>query len=357
MSRHLTERTMRGPSSPRDKRIREASIPLAISGPSGSQNRLPSLREAIPEIRSTNLDRRDYSAYARELHHDPPGPDRRYPTTPTIGPSPPSSRSRLPPSSGSSSNDRPGNSHRQDYYDRARIQPEMQLPMHSGPPSRNSGSPSSSSPYSDSRSIISSATAGPRVRTPERGPPLNGRSPGSGSLPPIYTITQSASSGVPSQLPPINPIVRPPMGNGYSQPVPPEALHMDPRYSYANYAHHPHDPHTHMGRPVEFQNVEVGEKSNKKRRGNLPKQTTDVLRAWLHDHLDHAYPNEEQKQQLIRETNLTDKQVSNWFINARRRNMPRLLRQAEQESDFKAGRASSSRSPPEEHSPGRNKAK
>ncbi|KAL8902893.1 MAG: hypothetical protein Q9207_004302 [Kuettlingeria erythrocarpa] len=63
-----------------------------------------------------------------------------------------------------------------------------------------------------------------------------------------------------------------------------------------------------MDRPVEFQNAEAGEKSKTKRRGNLPKQTTDILRAWLHEHLDHAYPNEEEKQQLIRETGLTDKQ-------------------------------------------------
>ncbi|KAL8762670.1 MAG: hypothetical protein Q9184_001377 [Pyrenodesmia sp. 2 TL-2023] len=107
-----------------------------------------------------------------------------------------------------------------------------------------------------------------------------------------------------------------------------------------------------MDRPVKFQNVEAGEKSNKKPRGNLPKQTTDILRAWLHEHLDHAYPNEEEKQQLIRQTGLTDKQVSNWFINARRRNVPRLLTQAEQEQEFK-NRASSSGSPPDNRSPGR----
>ncbi|KAL9603942.1 MAG: hypothetical protein Q9219_000880 [cf. Caloplaca sp. 3 TL-2023] len=130
---------------------------------------------------------------------------------------------------------------------------------------------------------------------------------------------------------------------------------MDPRYPYASYAAHPNDPHAHVGRPVEFHSVDVGEKSSKKRRGNLPKSTTDVLRAWLHDHLDHAYPNEEQKQQLIRQTGLTDKQVSNWFINARRRNMPRLLQQAEQESDFKASRGSSSRSPSDGHSSGSRK--
>ncbi|KAL8661420.1 MAG: hypothetical protein Q9202_005602 [Teloschistes flavicans] len=80
---------------------------------------------------------------------------------------------------------------------------------------------------------------------------------------------------------------------------------MDPRYPYGGYAPPAQDSHAHMGHAVEFQNVEIGEKSSKKRRGNLPKHTTDILRAWLHDHLDHAYPNEEQKQHLIRETGLS----------------------------------------------------
>ncbi|KAL8832044.1 MAG: hypothetical protein Q9170_005041 [Blastenia crenularia] len=86
---------------------------------------------------------------------------------------------------------------------------------------------------------------------------------------------------------------------------------MDPRYPYSGYASHPHDAHAHLGHSVEFQNIEPGERSSKKRRGNLPKQVTDILRAWLHDHLDHAYPNEEQKQQLIRETGLNAASIYN----------------------------------------------
>ncbi|KAL8736579.1 MAG: hypothetical protein Q9181_002349 [Wetmoreana brouardii] len=143
------------------------------------------------------------------------------------------------------------------------------------------------------------------------------------------------------------------MENSYSRSLPPQPPHMDVRYSYAGYAPHLHDPQAHMGRPVEFQNVEVGEKSNKKRRGNLPKHTTDILRSWLHEHLDHAYPSEEQKQHLIRETGLTDKQVSNWFINARRRNLPRLVGQAQAESKLMASQPSSSQSPSDDNSSGR----
>ncbi|EED14961.1 homeobox transcription factor, putative [Talaromyces stipitatus ATCC 10500] len=65
----------------------------------------------------------------------------------------------------------------------------------------------------------------------------------------------------------------------------------------------------------------------KRRRGNLPKNVTDVLRAWFHEHLDHPYPTEEDKQRFMNETNLTMSQISNWFINARRRQLPALRNQ------------------------------
>lgn len=49
--------------------------------------------------------------------------------------------------------------------------------------------------------------------------------------------------------------------------------------------------------------------SSRRRRGNLPKHVTDILRAWFHDHLDHPYPTDEDKQMLIGRTNLTISQV------------------------------------------------
>lgn len=48
----------------------------------------------------------------------------------------------------------------------------------------------------------------------------------------------------------------------------------------------------------------------KKRRGNLPKPVTDMLRAWLWEHLDHPYPTEEDKQIFMSRTGLTISQVS-----------------------------------------------
>lgn len=84
---------------------------------------------------------------------------------------------------------------------------------------------------------------------------------------------------------------------------------------------------------------------NRRRRGNLPKPVTDILRAWFHEHLDHPYPSEEDKQMFMTRTGLSisqvsfitlsfiisslanDIQISNWFINARRRQLPALRNQ------------------------------
>lgn len=48
----------------------------------------------------------------------------------------------------------------------------------------------------------------------------------------------------------------------------------------------------------------------RRRRGNLPKPVTDILRSWFHDHLDHPYPTEEDKQMFIQKTGLTISQVN-----------------------------------------------
>ncbi|KAL8786403.1 MAG: hypothetical protein Q9213_002819 [Squamulea squamosa] len=218
--------------------------------------------------------------------------------------------------------------------------------MHAGPPSRNSDSPAARG-YAGTHHL-GPPISDPRVRTPDKGPIMNGKAPESNSLPPIHQLTQPAASYMASRLPPMNSAAL----VSYPQSAPPQP--MDPRYVQSGgYMPHSHDPYAQSGQQVQFQNVEVGEKSNKKRRGNLPKQTTDVLRAWLYDHLEHAYPNDEQKQHLIRETGLTEKQVSNWFINARRRNVPRMVGQAQAESKLLAKQPSSSQSPSEDNSPGR----
>ncbi len=47
-----------------------------------------------------------------------------------------------------------------------------------------------------------------------------------------------------------------------------------------------------------------GDGKQRKRRGNLPKETTDKLRKWFVGHLHHPYPTEDEKQELMRQTGL-----------------------------------------------------
>lgn len=54
--------------------------------------------------------------------------------------------------------------------------------------------------------------------------------------------------------------------------------------------------------------------SVRRRRGNLPKQVTDILRGWFSDHLDHPYPTDEDKQNLMAKTQLNMSQVSLYQI-------------------------------------------
>jgi hypothetical protein len=99
-----------------------------------------------------------------------------------------------------------------------------------------------------------------------------------------------------------------------------------------------------------------GDNKQRKRRGNLPKETTDKLRAWFMAHLQHPYPTEDEKQKLMQQTGLQmsefylpspfptelqdsnwtpfpSDQISNWFINARRRQLPAMISNARAESD------------------------
>ncbi|KAJ6541120.1 hypothetical protein B0H10DRAFT_1722569, partial [Mycena sp. CBHHK59/15] len=52
-----------------------------------------------------------------------------------------------------------------------------------------------------------------------------------------------------------------------------------------------------------------------RKRGRLPKETTDFLKAWLHSHSAHPYPSEIEKKQMCHATGLSMSQVSNWMIN------------------------------------------
>ena len=62
--------------------------------------------------------------------------------------------------------------------------------------------------------------------------------------------------------------------------------------------------------PLSFDSNGDYDSKHKRRRGNLPKAVTDILRGWFADHLAHPYPTEEEKQMLMVQTGLAMSQVS-----------------------------------------------
>ncbi|KAJ5509451.1 hypothetical protein N7527_011594 [Penicillium freii] len=137
----------------------------------------------------------------------------------------------------------------------------------------------------------------------------------------------------------------------YRQPAPTAvAMSADPRGEHVSQPiMHPQSPYVHPA--IEYvekqsspQMMDHGQGNfgimgdpidpkTKRRRGNLPKPVTDILRDWLHEHLDHPYPSEEEKQMFMTRTGLSLSQVNNWFINARRRQLPTLRDQMRSGTD------------------------
>lgn len=72
---------------------------------------------------------------------------------------------------------------------------------------------------------------------------------------------------------------------------------------------------TYVPPPGSYLGTENSSLNGRRRRGNLPKHVTDILRQWFHAHLEHPYPSEEDKQEFMRRTGLTISQVGNMSMN------------------------------------------
>ena len=115
-----------------------------------------------------------------------------------------------------------------------------------------------------------------------------------------------------------------PSERNISQTYPPASRPYPPIRSEPPYGSHssfdPYSQREHFGYPYAaagmsqpgpmYPSSEAGDSRNRRRRGNLPKPITDILRAWFQDHLDHPYPTEEEKAMFIQQTGLSQNQVS-----------------------------------------------
>lgn len=59
----------------------------------------------------------------------------------------------------------------------------------------------------------------------------------------------------------------------------------------------------------------------KKKSTSLPAETVDYLKAWMMspEHIAHPYPTEQEKAQIMADTGIELKQLTNWFVNNRKR--------------------------------------
>ena len=229
---------------------------MAKSKQKRDNERLPPLSEVFgPELRNPGSSQDSkQTQYSRTLHSNPTGPPA-FPDAHSLAPSP-------------------------------LRKPQGFNPSHSPSSSASLSSASHGSPaLSSARSAQSS---GSQYCDPR-------------NLPPIYTnggpVDDRRSAGYHNSLSPVS--NAPPGGHpGYpSGNIPAQ----DYRNLYNGMPSYPNGG---------FENGnDFVDGKQKKRRGNLPKPVTDILRMWFQDHIAHPYPTEDEKQVLMQRTGLSISQV------------------------------------------------
>ena len=209
-----------------------------------------------------------------------------------------------------------GNS-RQTCYD---TPSPYRLPMHSGPPQNGystSSSPAPSSPYVDEPS----SRQGYRSTVPHSSfQSRQGESAGLPPPPPPYYNQYNTLNGHPSSYDSARGYSNGDAhcGDAYSSSSPvgtPQYHSSSSTYASTSYSYHVtpnyngHQYQNSYGWPVQFESEDVTSQLPKKRRGNLPRNITDMLKQWFEEHLAHPYPTEEEKQMLCARTGLAMTQV------------------------------------------------
>ncbi len=72
------------------------------------------------------------------------------------------------------------------------------------------------------------------------------------------------------------------------------------------------DPCEEDGYSLGLSSRSSGSASKRRRRGNLPKESVQVLRDWLYEHRFNAYPSEQEKLSLSGQTRLSVSQVRHY---------------------------------------------
>lgn len=347
-------------SPPRQSRAlpRELSLSsqssMHVSRGQQISERLPSIQDILPNIPRQGDDR-SLSELRSPLRHTPQGPSRSVDIPAHLSPPHVSDRTRSSLTTSALSQSgrirqiENGNS-RQPSYD---APPPYPLAMHSGPPRNGcsaSNSPAPPSPYvnePDSRRVYQSTAPHSSFQSRQ------GESSGLPPPPPPYYNQYNTLNGHSSSYD---------TARGYSndeshrgdvyystsrlgtpQYHSSSSTYASASYGYqvsSNYSGHYASQNGHQyqngyHRPMQFESEDMTSQVPKKRRGNLPRDVTDMLKQWFEEHIAHPYPTEEEKQMLCRRTGLAMTQISNWFINSRRRRTPELTQQANAEKKLR----------------------
>jgi len=177
-------------------------------------------------------------------------------------------------------------------------------------------SSSRTSPY------LPSSAGMPSMRSPAAMEPVTGRNDGGRpalpSLPPLSFDGDSQATARTPGLHPVGGMSPMDAGNsayrhtpsyayGYHHPTRGQSLSLGSIHHFDRtpFSSMPHGPYQEYMRMGDYGGMVLGnDNKQRKRRGNLPKEITDKLRAWFMAHLHHPYPTEDEKQELMRQTGL-----------------------------------------------------